>query len=105
MRYTSVLCVVGFLVGCGGGSSGPSGPSPVEECQAYFYGEYCPKVELCIGETHEDCLAQVSTAIDCNETKAIATKFPRCEHDLAALSCDVFSSSGPPASCDGVFLQ
>jgi len=108
MRYTLALCVMGFLGACGGEDPAPypSAPEPaaLEACQKWVELQYCPKVELCVGGTHADCVRKVSLAVDCGTQ--MATNFPRCERELADLTCLSFGSGGQaslPHSCD-VFL-
>jgi hypothetical protein len=119
MRYTLVFCVMGFLAACGGDGSGagypaptptPTGPDPaaIEACQTFIEAQYCPKYELCVGGSHADCVGQVTLQIDCGMVKQLGANFPRCQRELAALTCAVFLSGNEihmPASCDGIFLR
>lgn len=98
------LCLVVFLVACGGGGSADT---PPEKCEALI-DVVCERAVECTTVSNSQCVMEVESIIDCNAAKMVSSTYDACIDQLESDSCAVLFPGGQlelPPDCNGVIQQ
>ncbi|MFN0246712.1 MAG: hypothetical protein ACKV2T_07370 [Kofleriaceae bacterium] len=97
-------CVFVVLVACGGGGS----ETPPDKCDD-LVDLVCDRAVDCVPSagTHAQCVADVSTALDCDAAVDVTASYASCMSQLRTTTCgSLFPNDmlSLPADCNGVIL-
>ena len=75
-------------------------PAPAIAACNGFIETACNASVACGASTHDQCITEFQSALDCSTVNSLGLSYESCMSDVAKLSCN----ADLPASCQGIFI-